>query len=170
MQEIADWLDKFGLGQYAQRFAENDISFFILPDLTDQDLEKIGIAYEAPHVTRPDLRCNRRAPKVAAALMVALKHKWRLEDKLGGKAYDGDDPKWIAAEKAEDAAWRARDAAELRLVRIKPTTPDGAIALLNYFADIGADDVPPISDRAAKSAARRSAALSPATSPGRLSA
>ena len=88
--------------------------------------------------------------KVAAALMVALKHKWRLEDKLGGKAYDGDDPKWIAAEKAEDAAWRARDAAALRLVRIKPTTPDGAIALLNYFADIGADDVPPISDRAAK--------------------
>ena len=44
MQEIADWLDKLGLGQYAPRFAENDISFFILPDLTDQDLEKIGFA------------------------------------------------------------------------------------------------------------------------------
>jgi hypothetical protein len=44
VQEIADWLDKLGLGQYAQRFAENDISFFILPDLTDQDLEKIGVA------------------------------------------------------------------------------------------------------------------------------
>jgi hypothetical protein len=29
---------------YAQRFAENDISFSILPDLTDQHLEKIGIA------------------------------------------------------------------------------------------------------------------------------
>jgi hypothetical protein len=88
--------------------------------------------------------------KAAAALMVALKYKWRLEDKLGGKAYDGDDPKWIAAEKAEDAAWRARDAAALRLVRIKPTTIDGAIAMLYYFADIGADDVPPTSDRAAK--------------------
>ena len=81
--------------------------------------------------------------------MVALKRKWRLEDKLGGKAYDGHDPKWIAAEKAEDAAWRGRDAAALRLVRIKPTTTNGAIALLNYFADIGADDMPPISDRAA---------------------
>jgi hypothetical protein len=88
--------------------------------------------------------------KAAAALMVALKHKWRLEDKLGGKVYDGDDPKWIAAEKAEDMAWRARDAAALRLVRIKPTTIDGAIALLNYFADIAADDVPPISDGAAE--------------------
>jgi hypothetical protein len=87
--------------------------------------------------------------KAVAGLMVALKHKWRLEDKLGDKAYDGDDPKCIAAEKAEDAAWRARDVAALRLVRIKPTTIDGAIALLNYFADIGGDNVPPISDRAA---------------------
>jgi hypothetical protein len=26
MQQIADWLEKLGLGQYAQRFAENDIS------------------------------------------------------------------------------------------------------------------------------------------------
>src|SRR4249919_3215680 len=44
MQQVADWLKKLDLGQYAQRFAENDISFVILPDLTDQDLEKIGIA------------------------------------------------------------------------------------------------------------------------------
>ena len=44
MQQVADWLEKLGLGQYAERFAENDISFVILPDLTDQDLEKIGIA------------------------------------------------------------------------------------------------------------------------------
>ena len=27
MQQVADWLEKLGLGQYAQRFAENDISF-----------------------------------------------------------------------------------------------------------------------------------------------
>ena len=44
MQQIADWLQKLGLGQYAQRFAENDIDFAILRDLTDQDLEKIGVA------------------------------------------------------------------------------------------------------------------------------
>jgi hypothetical protein len=25
MQQIADWLEKLGVGQYAQRFAENDI-------------------------------------------------------------------------------------------------------------------------------------------------
>jgi hypothetical protein len=44
MQQVADWLEKLGLGQYAQRFAENDISFALLPDLTDHHLEKIGVA------------------------------------------------------------------------------------------------------------------------------
>jgi SAM domain (Sterile alpha motif) len=43
MQQIAGWLDNLGLGQYAQHFAENDINFSILSDLTDQDLEKIGV-------------------------------------------------------------------------------------------------------------------------------
>ena len=36
MQQVAEWLEKLGLGQYAQRFAENDMSFAVLPDLTDQ--------------------------------------------------------------------------------------------------------------------------------------
>src|SRR6201997_1928557 len=44
MQQIADWLQTLGLGRYAQRFAENDISFSILPDLTDQDLKELGVA------------------------------------------------------------------------------------------------------------------------------
>src|SRR5215471_13394455 len=44
MQQIADWLQKLGLGQYAQRFAENDISFSILPDLTDQHLKELGVS------------------------------------------------------------------------------------------------------------------------------
>jgi SAM domain (Sterile alpha motif) len=29
MQQVADWLEKLGLGQYAQRFAQNDISFSV---------------------------------------------------------------------------------------------------------------------------------------------
>jgi hypothetical protein len=44
MQQIADWLQKLDLGQYAQRFAENDIYFAILPDLTDQDPKELGVA------------------------------------------------------------------------------------------------------------------------------
>lgn len=44
MQQIADWLNSLGLVQYAQRFAENDIDPSVLRDLTDQDLEKIGVS------------------------------------------------------------------------------------------------------------------------------
>src|SRR4249919_3146552 len=43
MQQIADWLQRLGLGQYAKAFAENDINFSILPDLTDQDLKELGV-------------------------------------------------------------------------------------------------------------------------------
>ena len=43
MQQIADWLDKLGLGQYAERFAENEIDVSVLPHLTDQDLKDLGI-------------------------------------------------------------------------------------------------------------------------------
>jgi class 3 adenylate cyclase len=44
MQQIADWLEKLNLGQYAQRFAENDIDFSVLRHLTDADLEKIVVS------------------------------------------------------------------------------------------------------------------------------
>jgi hypothetical protein len=43
MQQIADWLEKLGMSQYAERFAENRIDLSVLPDLTDQDLEKLGV-------------------------------------------------------------------------------------------------------------------------------
>jgi hypothetical protein len=43
MQQIADWLEKLGLGQYARCFAENDINFAILSDLTDEDLKELGV-------------------------------------------------------------------------------------------------------------------------------
>ncbi|WP_407179303.1 AAA family ATPase [Bradyrhizobium sp. STM 3562] len=44
MQQIADWLNTLGLGQYAQCFAENDIDPSVLRDLTESDLEKIGVS------------------------------------------------------------------------------------------------------------------------------
>jgi class 3 adenylate cyclase len=43
MQEIADWLQKLGMSEYAPRFAENRIDFSVLPDLTDQDLKDLGV-------------------------------------------------------------------------------------------------------------------------------
>ena len=47
MQQIADWLEKLGMSEYAQRFAENRIDFSVLPDLTDQDLEELGVVARA---------------------------------------------------------------------------------------------------------------------------
>jgi hypothetical protein len=44
MQQIADWLEKLGMSEYAQRFADNDIDFPILGDLTDQHLKDLGVA------------------------------------------------------------------------------------------------------------------------------
>ena len=43
MQEIADWLEKLGMSEYARRFAENGISAAALPHLTDQDLKDMGV-------------------------------------------------------------------------------------------------------------------------------
>jgi class 3 adenylate cyclase/predicted ATPase/tRNA A37 threonylcarbamoyladenosine biosynthesis protein TsaE len=44
MQQISDWLEQLGFGQYAPCFAENDINFAILSDLTDQDLKELGVS------------------------------------------------------------------------------------------------------------------------------
>ena len=43
MQQITDWLEKLGMSEYAQRFAENGIDDTVLPDLTDQDLKDIVV-------------------------------------------------------------------------------------------------------------------------------
>src|SRR5919204_317502 len=43
MQQIADWLESLGLSEYSQRFAEHRIDASVLRDLTEEDLEKIGI-------------------------------------------------------------------------------------------------------------------------------
>jgi class 3 adenylate cyclase/predicted ATPase len=41
--QIADWLGKLDLSQYAQLFAENEIDISVLPHLTDQDLKDMGV-------------------------------------------------------------------------------------------------------------------------------
>jgi class 3 adenylate cyclase len=43
MTSTAEWLESIGLGEYAQRFAENAIDISILRDLTDQDLKELGV-------------------------------------------------------------------------------------------------------------------------------
>lgn len=42
--DLAEWLGKQGLAQYAQTFAENNIDYSVLADLNESDLEKIGVS------------------------------------------------------------------------------------------------------------------------------
>ena len=43
MVGIAEWLESIGLGEYAQRFAENAIDRSTLRDLTEHDLKDLGV-------------------------------------------------------------------------------------------------------------------------------
>ena len=44
MGDVEEWLERLGLSRYRAVFAEHDIDREILPDLTDQDLEKLGLS------------------------------------------------------------------------------------------------------------------------------
>jgi hypothetical protein len=41
--DVESWLRSLGLGQYGAAFSENGIATDVLPDLTDSDLEKLGV-------------------------------------------------------------------------------------------------------------------------------
>ena len=41
--DVAQWLNAIGLGQYEALFREHEIDADVLPDLTEADLEKIGV-------------------------------------------------------------------------------------------------------------------------------
>jgi hypothetical protein len=41
--DVASWLRSLGLEQYEATFRDNAIDDSVLPDLTDQDLEKLGV-------------------------------------------------------------------------------------------------------------------------------
>src|SRR5213595_1685664 len=42
--DLAEWLGRLGLGQYAKTFAENNVEYPLLPELTENDLEKLGVS------------------------------------------------------------------------------------------------------------------------------
>ena len=44
MQSTSEWLRSLGLDQYAQVFVDNDIDLEVMPSLSEQDLEKLGVS------------------------------------------------------------------------------------------------------------------------------
>jgi hypothetical protein len=73
MQQIAKWLEKLGLSEYAQLFAENHIDLTLLRDLTDVDLKELGVAHSATAE-----RFCARLP----SLIRLLQRQWRRLRKL----------------------------------------------------------------------------------------
>ena len=63
--DIGVWLRSLGLEQYETLFRENDIDLEIISDLTDGDLEKIGVA-RAPQAPVEGRRSARR-PRASAS-------------------------------------------------------------------------------------------------------
>jgi hypothetical protein len=61
MQQITDWLEKLGMSEYAERFAENDIDVAVLPDLTDQHLKDLGVSLG--HRLRLDCSLDQARPR-----------------------------------------------------------------------------------------------------------
>jgi len=43
MKRLAEWLSSLGLGEYAERFAENAIDISVVGDLTEEDLKELGL-------------------------------------------------------------------------------------------------------------------------------
>ena len=43
MPTVRQWLEQLGLSQYAEAFERNALEFELLAELTDQDLEKLGV-------------------------------------------------------------------------------------------------------------------------------
>src|SRR5215468_11185085 len=65
--DLAEWLRRYDLGQYAQTFAENHIEYSVLPDLTEDDLEKLGVSLGHRKMLLRAINADRAATTRAAA-------------------------------------------------------------------------------------------------------
>jgi SAM domain (Sterile alpha motif) len=66
-------VEKLGMSEYAERFAENRIDLSVLPDLTDQHLKDLGIALG------DRLKMLRAIRELSGAVLAAPQHcVWRL--------------------------------------------------------------------------------------------
>ena len=75
MRKIADWLEKLGMSEYAQRFAENGIGAAALPHLTDQDLKDIGVLLGHRRVMLAAIAALSPAPEKTVQPFVASEAK-----------------------------------------------------------------------------------------------
>jgi class 3 adenylate cyclase len=72
MQDLEHWLEKLGMSEYAQRFAENGITVAALRHLTDQDLKDIGVLLGHRRIMLAAITSLNNTPTVASPAQVAV--------------------------------------------------------------------------------------------------
>jgi class 3 adenylate cyclase/predicted ATPase len=72
LPQIAQWLEKLGMSEYAQRFAENGITVAALRHLTDQDLKDIGVLLGHRRIMLAAIAGLNDIPAVAASAQAAV--------------------------------------------------------------------------------------------------
>jgi hypothetical protein len=85
MRDIARWLDELGLGRYSVIFAENDIEWEVLPELSEHDLEKLGLSLG-----------HRKKLLKAVANLTARPEPQTPSEAASGEAPDSYTPKHLA--------------------------------------------------------------------------
>jgi class 3 adenylate cyclase/predicted ATPase len=63
MTDLQHWLEEIGLAQYGDLFVKNDIDWEVLPDLTEQDLEKLGFSLGHRKKLIKAIQASRAAPQ-----------------------------------------------------------------------------------------------------------
>ncbi|MCC2654807.1 MAG: adenylate/guanylate cyclase [Microvirga sp.] len=58
--DIGDWLRSLGLERYERAFIDNAVDTDVLPELTESDLEKLGLALGDRKRLRTESRSSRR--------------------------------------------------------------------------------------------------------------
>ena len=79
--DVAQWLEGLGLGQYVREFAANHIDFEILSDLTEANLEKLGLSVgDQKRCYEPLLRDpNLLRKSWSSHLLIPLPHRHAMQ-------------------------------------------------------------------------------------------
>jgi hypothetical protein len=75
--DVASWRRSLGLEQYEAAFRDNAIDDSVLPDLTDQDLEKLGVLLGHRRKLLRAIANLEAPPKTAARALGASAVSWR---------------------------------------------------------------------------------------------
>lgn len=77
--DLAEFLDRLSLGQYASAFAENDVDFETLHHLTDEDLVSLGLSLGHRRKLNAALRAHSESPLAETAATKAAANEERAE-------------------------------------------------------------------------------------------